>query len=218
MSGSKSDNSTEQQLDFKDEGNGGPSSEGAGAAQSDTPSLGERDPPTSETPLTAEEMQAVMSEQPTGAAPSSEEIEDRRDAQSSAQNLVPREKLENGIKQVCIGVGTGDKSCCTPEPILMYIPSSAFLVRGCQSGEFLLSWTGQETEYVLLYSVHTVQSLPFSLNTVGKNNRVQSAKLLYYKLQAPQQQRGLAEMGSSFTVLGITISDSYVYWFPLDRV
>ncbi|CAN0299120.1 unnamed protein product, partial [Ascophyllum nodosum] len=107
MSGSKSDNSTEQQLDFKDEGNGGPSSEGAGAAQSDTPSLGERDPPTSETPLTAEEMQAVMSEQPTGAAPSSEEIEDRRDAQSSAQNLVPREKLENGIKQARALFATG---------------------------------------------------------------------------------------------------------------
>lgn len=52
------------------------------------------------TPLTEEEERAVMNEQPTGDGPSAEEMDDRKDAQSSADNLLPTEKLENGLKHV----------------------------------------------------------------------------------------------------------------------
>lgn len=53
--------------------------------------------------ISAEDMDAIMTE-PTGPVPSSEEMEDRedarRDVRRSADNLLPREKLENGLKQV----------------------------------------------------------------------------------------------------------------------
>lgn len=55
------------------------------------------------TPLSAEEAQAVMSEQPTGSVPSAEEMEDRKDVESSVDNLLPTEKLENGLKHVSEG-------------------------------------------------------------------------------------------------------------------
>lgn len=53
-------------------------------------------------PLTAEETHAVLSEQPTGAEPSESEMGDRKDAQSSADNLLPTDKLENGLKHVSV--------------------------------------------------------------------------------------------------------------------
>lgn len=101
MSGSESGKSPEQPLGFTvGEGNSDAAAQGVHAIPSPagTASLA---PPGSSTPLTAEEMNAVLSEQPTGAAPSPDEIEDRRDAQNSAQNVLPREKFENGLKQVC---------------------------------------------------------------------------------------------------------------------
>lgn len=61
-------------------------------------------PPADEgTPMSSEDMEAIISE-PTGPVPSAEEMEDRddarRDAQRSADNLFPKEKLENGLKHV----------------------------------------------------------------------------------------------------------------------
>lgn len=60
-----------------------------------------------ETPSTVEAeaaAEAIMSAQPTGDSPSAAEIEgrtmDERDAQSSMENLLPREKLENGFRNV----------------------------------------------------------------------------------------------------------------------
>ena len=52
------------------------------------------------TPLTAEETAEVFSEQPTGDGPTAEEMEDRKDATSSADNLLPTDKLQNGLKNV----------------------------------------------------------------------------------------------------------------------
>ena len=52
------------------------------------------------TPLTAEETAEVFSEQPTGDVPTAEEMEDRKDATSSADNLLPTDKLQNGLKNV----------------------------------------------------------------------------------------------------------------------
>lgn len=52
------------------------------------------------TPLSAEEADDVFSAQPTGDEPSAEEMEDRKDATSSADNLLPKDKLENGLKHV----------------------------------------------------------------------------------------------------------------------
>lgn len=52
------------------------------------------------TPLTAEETADVFSEQPTGDVPTAEEMEDRKDATSSADNLLPTDKLQNGLKNV----------------------------------------------------------------------------------------------------------------------
>lgn len=50
--------------------------------------------------LAADETEAVTSEQPTGDIPSAEEMDDRKDVQSSADNLLPTDKLENGLKHV----------------------------------------------------------------------------------------------------------------------
>lgn len=58
-------------------------------------------------PLTAEETHAVLSEQPTGAEPSESEMGDRKDAQSSADNLLPTDKLENGLKHARMLLATG---------------------------------------------------------------------------------------------------------------
>lgn len=52
------------------------------------------------TPLSAEETAAVFSEQPTGDVPSASEMEDRKDATSSSDNLLPTDKLQNGLKNV----------------------------------------------------------------------------------------------------------------------
>lgn len=52
------------------------------------------------TPLSAEETAEVFSEQPTGDVPTAEEMEDRKDATSSADNLLPTDKLQNGLKNV----------------------------------------------------------------------------------------------------------------------
>lgn len=52
------------------------------------------------TPLNAEETAEVFSEQPTGDVPTAEEMEDRKDATSSADNLLPTDKLQNGLRNV----------------------------------------------------------------------------------------------------------------------
>lgn len=52
------------------------------------------------TQLNAEETAAVISEQPTGDVPSFEEMDDRKDATSSSDNLLPTDKLQNGLKNV----------------------------------------------------------------------------------------------------------------------
>eukprot|EP00903_Cladosiphon_okamuranus_P019174 g17636.t1 len=59
------------------------------------------------TPLTAEETAAVFSEQPTGDVPTAEEMEDRKDATSSADNLLPTDKLQNGLKNAKLMFASG---------------------------------------------------------------------------------------------------------------
>ena len=81
------------------EGRGGASSYAPAAADVDSGGGGAGGGGGSE-PLTAEEAQAVLSEQPTGVEPSESEMGDRKDARSSADNLLPTDKLENGLKHV----------------------------------------------------------------------------------------------------------------------
>ncbi|CAM9639315.1 unnamed protein product [Pylaiella littoralis] len=59
------------------------------------------------TPLSAEETAAVFSEQPTGDVPSASEMEDRKDATSSSDNLLPTDKLQNGLKNAKMIFATG---------------------------------------------------------------------------------------------------------------
>eukprot|EP00752_Nemacystus_decipiens_P014370 g12782.t1 len=61
----------------------------------------------SSTPLTAEETAEVFSEQPTGDVPTAEEMEDRKDATSSADNLLPTDKLHNGLKNARLMFASG---------------------------------------------------------------------------------------------------------------
>lgn len=82
------------------------------------PGIGGGAPRDDATPLSAEETQAVMNEQPMGAVPSAEEMEDRKDVESSVDNLLPTEKLENGLKHVRGGINEGIHvlthfTCCT---------------------------------------------------------------------------------------------------------
>ncbi|CAN0416439.1 unnamed protein product [Ectocarpus sp. 12 AP-2014] len=62
---------------------------------------------SSSTPLTAEETADVFNEQPTGEVPSAEEMEDRKDATSSSDNLLPTDKLENGLRHAKMIFATG---------------------------------------------------------------------------------------------------------------
>lgn len=80
------------------------SSGGLGASGSAGASAGGADGGGRGTPLSEEEIAAVVSEQPTGEAPSAEEMEGRRkeEVNSSADNFLPTDKLENGLKHVRI--------------------------------------------------------------------------------------------------------------------
>lgn len=82
-----------------------------------------------ETPSTTEAetaAEAIMNAQPTGETPSAAEIEgrttDARDAQSAVENLLPREKLENGFRNV---------SCLFPTTNLGWMFHRYCAVRSC---------------------------------------------------------------------------------------
>lgn len=68
------------------------------AGASELPATGE--------PISSEDMAAIMNQQPMGATPTSPDMahRDGRDAQSSVDNLLPREKLENGLNHVSLHI------------------------------------------------------------------------------------------------------------------
>ncbi|CAM9449472.1 unnamed protein product [Ectocarpus sp. 8 AP-2014] len=81
---------------------------GGGISSSGTSSLpGVDNSSSSSTPLTVEETADVFNEQPTGDVPSAEEMEDRKDATSSSDNLLPTDKLENGLRHAKMIFATG---------------------------------------------------------------------------------------------------------------
>lgn len=81
---------------------------------------------SSATPLTAEETAEVFSEQPTGDVPTAEEMDDRKDATSSADNLLPTDKLQNGLKNV-----SSPPLCRSPGSLCTYLCTSTLLRPPC---------------------------------------------------------------------------------------
>lgn len=82
--------------------------------------------PGGDTPLTAEETAEVFSEQPTGDVPTAEEMDDRKDATSSADNLLPTDKLQNGLKNV-----SSPPLCRSPGSLCTYLCTSTLLRPPC---------------------------------------------------------------------------------------